>query len=89
MFMPKMKRIKTSLQNQYIVELATQHFSDLTFYKLEIDPKKYFSAWIEDRKASILVSGSFSRSAFSQMFKKSFVAEIIRAHTMPVFIAHK
>ena len=73
----------------YIVELATQHFKDLTFYKLEVNPKKYFSTWIMDRKGSMLVSGSFSRSAISQIFKKSFVADIIRNHQVPVFIAHK
>lgn len=72
-----------------IVELATQHYPDLTFYKMELDPKKYFDAWMMERKASVLVSGSFSRSAVSQVFKKSFVAKIIKEHQVPVFIAHK
>lgn len=74
---------------QDIVELATQHFKDLTFYKLEADPKKYFNTWINQRVGSILVSGSFARSAFSQMFKKSFVSQIIKEHKIPLFIAHK
>lgn len=74
---------------QQIVELATQHYKDLTFYKLEISSKKYFSKWINERSGSILISGSFSRSIFSQLFKKSFVAEIIREHKVPVFIAHR
>jgi hypothetical protein len=74
---------------QHIIELATQHFKNLTFYKLEIDPRKYFKTWIEDRKGSILVSGSFSRSAFSQVFRKSFTTDIIKDHKIPVFIAHK
>lgn len=73
----------------YIVELATQHFKSLSFYKLELNPKKYFSAWIADRKGSILISGSFSRSGISQVVKKSFVSDIIRDHKLPVFIAHK
>lgn len=72
-----------------IIELATQHYPDLTFYKMELDPKKYFNAWIRERKGSILVSGSYSRSAVSQMFKKSFVANIIMEHQVPVFIAHR
>lgn len=72
-----------------IVELISQHFSDLKVYKLEINPKKYFGTWIGDQKGSILVSGSFSRSTFSQMFKKSFVIDMIRDHIIPVFIAHK
>lgn len=73
----------------YIVELANQHYKDLTFYKLDINPGKYFSTWIKNEKAPILISGSFGRSALSQIFKKSFVAEIIRDHKVPVFIAHK
>jgi hypothetical protein len=73
----------------YIVELATQHFPDLTFYKLEINPKRYFATWIGEQKSAILISGSFARSAFSQAFKKSFVADIISEHQVPVFVAHK
>ena len=72
-----------------IIELATQHYKNLTFYKLEADPKKYLSTWIEERKSSILISGSFSRSVLSQVFHKSFVTNIIRDHEIPVFIAHK
>jgi len=72
-----------------IMELATQHFKDLTFYKLELSPKKYFSAWISGKESSIVVSGSFHRSTISQLLRKSFVAEIISEHKLPVFIAHK
>ena len=75
--------------HDYITELVTQHYPDLTFYKLEIDPKKYFKIWISEKKTSIVVSGSFGRSGFSQMFKKSFVTDIIKEHKVPVFIAHK
>lgn len=73
----------------HIVELATQHFPDLTFYKLEMNPKRYFATWMAEQKSSILISGSFSRSAFSQAFSKSFVADIISEHQVPVFVAHK
>ena len=73
----------------YIIELATQHFSDLTFYELELKSNNYFSALMIGRKSSILMSGAFSRSALSQVFKKSFVAAIIRDHQIAVFIAHK
>jgi hypothetical protein len=73
----------------YIEEFAARHFKDLTITKLDIDPKKYFSTWIADRKSSILISGSFSRSAVSSLFKKSFVLDIIKAHKIPIFIAHK
>lgn len=73
----------------YIRELAMQHFRELTFHKLDFDPKKYFSSWISERQDAILVSGSFGRSSFSQLFKKSFVSAMIDEHQLPVFIAHK
>jgi hypothetical protein len=36
-----------------------------------------------------LVTGSFGRSAMSDVFAKSFPAELIREHRVPVFVAHK
>jgi hypothetical protein len=72
-----------------IEELAARHFSDLTLYKLNVDPKKHFSFWMAERKSSILVSGSYGGTEFLQLFKKSFVQDIIATHKVPVFIAHK
>lgn len=72
-----------------IEEWAARHFPDLTLSRLEIDSKKYFSSWISERQNSILVSGSFGRSALSQMFKKSFVTDVVRDHKVPVFVTHK
>jgi hypothetical protein len=73
----------------YIEELAGRHFSDLTVSKLDIDSNKYFSTWIADKKTAIVVAGAFSRSAFSQFLNKSFVRDIIKQHSIPVFIGHK
>jgi len=71
-----------------ITELTSRHFSDISIKKLDIEPHKYFSTWISERKATILVSGSFGRSFFSQLFKKSFVSDVIKDHKLPVFLAH-
>jgi len=73
----------------YIEELAARHFPNLSLMKLPVNPKQYFNTWVSDRKGSILISGAFSRSVFSQMFKKSFVTDVIRDHKLPVFIAHR
>jgi hypothetical protein len=73
----------------YIEEYLTRHIKDLTISKLDMDPRKYFSKWIADKKSSLLISGSFSRSAVSSLFRKSFVLDIIKEHKIPVFIAHK
>lgn len=71
-----------------IEELCTRHFPNLTLFKLDINPNKHFALWCSERYGSLLISGAYGRSAASQMFKKSFVSEIIREHRMPVFIAH-
>lgn len=73
----------------YIEELAARHFNDLTLLKLQINPRDFFETWIRDRKGSVLISGAFSRSIFSRMFKKSFVTDTIRDHKIPVFITHR
>lgn len=72
-----------------IEELAARHFSDLTFFKLNINPRKYFGDWVSEKKSALLVSGSFGRSGLSQLFRKSFVKDVIADHSLPVFIAHK
>lgn len=76
-------------QKDLIQELATQHYKNLSFLKSEINKKKYFSTWMSEQRAAILVSGSFSRSGFSESLRRSFVANVIMEHRVPVFIAHK
>lgn len=73
---------------EFIEELAARHFPNLTILKLRLDPKEYFTTWLIDRKSTVLVSGAFSRSVFSQLFKKSFITDVITDHKLPVFIAH-
>ncbi len=72
-----------------VEELAARHFGNLTLFKLDVKPKKYFSTWISEKKSAMLVSGSYGRSGLSQLFKKSFIKEVIADHRLPVFIAHK
>jgi hypothetical protein len=73
----------------FIEELANSHFPHFISFKLDIDLKNYFSKWQGDDAHFILVSGSYGRSALSQIFKKSFIKEVIGNHKFPVFIAHK
>jgi hypothetical protein len=74
---------------EYIEELAARHFSDLSLFKLDFNPRKYLANWLADKENAILVTGAFGRSFFSRLFKPSFVSEIINAHKVPVFIAHR
>lgn len=70
-------------------ELVARHFKDLTLYRLDLNPKKYFAGWLLEKKSPILVSGAYGRSGLSKLFKKSFLKDVIAVHRLPVFIAHK
>jgi nucleotide-binding universal stress UspA family protein len=72
-----------------IEELAARHFKDLTLMRVQLEPRKYFSTWLMYRKSTVLVSGSFGRSAFSEFFTKSFITDVINTHRIPVFLAHR
>jgi len=72
----------------YIEELAARHFPNLTFYKLDINPKAYFGTWLSERKNILVVTGSFGRSEVSTLFNSSFITEVIEEHELPLFIAH-
>lgn len=74
---------------QNIEELCSRHFSDLTLFKLGVDPGKYFAVWTSEREGSIIVCGSFGRSSLSMLFKKSFISDVIKDHKLPVFIASR
>lgn len=73
----------------YIKEYAARHFSDLTFFKLAVDPDEYFDTWITGVKAPLLVTGAYGRSILSEAFSGSFAEDIISTHRLPVFISHK
>jgi nucleotide-binding universal stress UspA family protein len=84
------KKGKDQLPDQSnIEELAARHYSNLTLCDLEMDSKAGFAEWLSDKKKAIVVCGSFGGSAFSQLFHKSFAADIIQDHRLPLFIAHK
>jgi nucleotide-binding universal stress UspA family protein len=71
-----------------IMELAARHFSDLSLLRFEENTKKQFIKWMGEKKGALLITGAFGRSGLSQLFKKSFVTDIIADHKFPVFIAH-
>jgi nucleotide-binding universal stress UspA family protein len=71
-----------------IEELAGQHFKNLQLLKLNVTTKKEFATWIEANSNAMLVSGSYGRSFFSQLVRRSFVTDVIARHKLPVFITH-
>jgi hypothetical protein len=69
-------------------EYTFSHFEAQNTSKLHFDPKKYLTKWLGTKKNVFLVSGSFSRSAVSNVFRKSFAEKVIAEHSCPIFIAH-
>jgi hypothetical protein len=71
-----------------IKEYAAAHFPHWDEYKLEAEPRKYFTTWIANKGPVLLVSGSFGRSGISELFKRNFLKDVIQEHQVPMFIAH-
>lgn len=76
-------------EEAFIKELVARHFSDLSVVKLDSGSREEYTSWLNEKKAAILISGAFGRSAISLLLKKSFIADVIKSHHMPVFIAHR
>jgi nucleotide-binding universal stress UspA family protein len=72
-----------------IDELVAHHFPNAKLLRFGASPRKYFINWMIENKAGILVSGSFGKAGLSRLFHKSFVAEVIKEHKIPLFIAHQ
>lgn len=72
-----------------ITELVSQHYPNLKIQSLHLKHKKIFSEWMSGKPDSYIVMGAFSRSILSQLFKKSFAADVIHDIKMPIFISHK
>lgn len=72
-----------------IGEFANRHFSNFSFLRFGPDRKKFFSAWLVNQKSPILVCGAFGGSGTRLLFHRSFAADVIREHRIPVFISHK
>lgn len=76
-------------EKQRIHELAARHYDPLTIEQLTNEDARELKQWLQQNHHSILVSGAFGRSDVSSLFRKSYITDIIRAHKVPVFVAHK
>ena len=72
-----------------IEELLSGYFKHFTILKLKIDVRKDLEKWIIDNGNTMLVAGAYGRSLFSEMFRKSFVNDVIHHHKVPIFVAHR
>jgi hypothetical protein len=77
---------KTLPDEKLMEEFVTRHFPNLTVCSLQNSPRKDFTSWIESKPGAIIITGAFGRSAFSRLFKKSFITQILIDNKLPVFI---
>lgn len=78
------------IPNQAEIEkLASLHFEHATVRKMPLNPKQELEAWVAAHGPTLLIAGSHSRSMLSEMFKGSFINEVVHQHKVPVFVAHK
>lgn len=72
-----------------IEEFAAKHFSNLTLEVVATETAASFANWMSEQDDYLLVAGAYGRSELSNLFKKSFLSEVIEQHKTPIFIAHK
>ena len=76
-------------EEEAIRELCGMHFKKFRVLKLRMRSAEFYHTWIGMMTNPWLVTGSFGRSALSEVFTKSFSTELIVQHRVPVFVAHK
>ncbi|WP_341835663.1 universal stress protein [Chitinophaga pollutisoli] len=76
-------------EKDYILELVSRHYPDLTVKTLESTTKKQLGESLKGHPSSLLVCGAFGRTDISMMFRRSFAAGAIIDHQFPIFIAHR
>lgn len=72
-----------------IREWAAPYFTRLKFSTLHPAFEKDMATWASGKEGALLVSGSFGRSGFSELFHKSFTKDLIHLRRFPVFVAHR
>ncbi|RYY99957.1 MAG: hypothetical protein EOO11_03190 [Chitinophagaceae bacterium] len=76
-------------ESALVEELVAQHYRCNTLRKIGIGTRRLFEDWVGGFRDAVLVTGSFGRNALSELFHESASADVIRAHQLPVFIAHR
>lgn len=69
-------------------ELVDRHYDPIDMQQLNEEDAEVLHNWMLDNRHCILVSGAFGRGELSNLFRKSYITDIIRAHRIPIFVAH-
>lgn len=76
-------------ERKRIHELVSRHYTKLSMEHLNGSDADALRQWLTKHRHTLLVSGAFGRGEISTLFRKSYITEIIRAHRIPIFIAHR
>jgi hypothetical protein len=97
---PEFERLRASLvyvhenaieglpDEQWIKELCGHRFRKFRSIRLNMHTDQFYDTWLGMLNNPWLVAGAYGRSEISMLFHRSFTARVIRAHNIPVFIAH-
>jgi hypothetical protein len=83
------ENVKEEPDRDLIRELVIRHYPDLDIQLIQVESKDDLTQWLNNQQDALIVSGSFGRSALSQLFKKSFLHNLIKEQKLPLFISHK
>lgn len=76
-------------QEKKLKDLMNRHFTNYSCLALHFDAKKMLNTWLSEHQGCLMISGALGRSFTSQLFRRSFMYDVITDHKIPVFIAHK
>lgn len=82
-------KVKDVPDQVMISELVLRHYPDMEMQLIHIEERDDLVQWLNNQQDALIVAGSFGRSAFSQLFKKSFLTQLISDQHLPMFISHK
>lgn len=69
-------------------ELLQLHFPKLSITRLSKGSHQTMLRQLEEQTGTLLVCGAYGKHFVPAAFRKSFIAEVLQQHRLPVFIAH-
>jgi len=98
---PEFNRLRTTLvcinedvnacipEEALVREWCEQHFKHFRALRLHMRTDLFYDTWLGMMQQPWVVSGAFGRSDWSRLFHHSFINRLLRAHDVPLFVAHK
>jgi len=74
--------------DETVTEYIRCHYRDFTIKISDSESAKDLDSWIAEFPNPMIITGSYSRSGLSRVFKKSFISAVIANDQFPVFLFH-